>query len=150
MADDTQDSVWPLPKFAFTVAFGDLDPVAFQEVTGLSAETQAIEYRHGDSPAFSPIKMPGIAKIGNVVLKKGVFRRDSAFWDWFNQIKLNTIKRQTEVIRLLDEAGGTAMRWTLTNAWPTKITGTDMKSDGNEVAIQTIEIAYEGLTVATP
>jgi phage tail-like protein len=40
------------------------------------------------------------------------------------------------------------MVWTLTNAWPTKITGTDMKADGNEVAVETIELAHEGLVIA--
>lgn len=39
------------------------------------------------------------------------------------------------------------MVWTLTNAWPTKITGTDLKADANEVAIENIEIAHEGLTI---
>jgi phage tail-like protein len=52
------------------------------------------------------------------------------------------------VISLLDEAGKPTMVWTLSNAWPTKITGTDLKSDGNEVAVETIEIAHEGLTIA--
>lgn len=149
MPGETQDGVWPLAKFSFTVTFGTGPEVPFQEVSGLEAETQVIEYRAGDSPIFSPIKMPGIAKYGNVTLKKGVFKQDAAFWDWFKQIQMNTIQRQMVVIRLLDEQGGTAMRWTLTNAWPTKITSTDLKSDGNEVAVETIEIAHEGLTIAS-
>ena len=51
-------------------------------------------------------------------------------------------------IKLLDENAGTTMSWVLLNAWPTKITSPDLKSDGNEVAIETIEIAHEGLTIA--
>jgi phage tail-like protein len=92
--------------------------------------------------------MPGIKKYGNVTLKKGVFKSDNKFWDWFNQIKMNTIKRVPVTISLLDEAGKPTMVWTLTNAWPTKITGTDLKAEGNEVAVETIEIAHEGLTIA--
>ena len=61
---------------------------------------------------------------------------------------MNTIKRLPVTISLLDEAGKAVMVWTLTNAWPTKITGTDLKSEGNEVAIETIEIVHEGLTIA--
>ena len=61
---------------------------------------------------------------------------------------MNTIKRVTVVIRLLDEKGNPTMVWTLQNAWPTKVSGTDLKSDGNEVAVETLEIAHEGLTVA--
>ncbi len=92
--------------------------------------------------------MPGIKKTGNVTLKKGIFAKDNKFWDWYNQIKLNTIKRVTVTIQLCDEAGSPTMVWTLANAWPTKITGTDMKSDGNEVAVETLEVAHEGLTIA--
>ena len=147
MAGEKQDNVWPLPKFYFQVKLGDKQ-VPFQEVSGLDIEAQIIEYRHGNSKEFSTIKMPGIKKTGNVTLKKGVFVKDNGFWDWFNKIKMNTIERQTVVISLLDEAGKPTMVWTLNNAWPTKITGTDMKSDGNEVAVETVEIAHEGLTIA--
>lgn len=149
MAGEAQDAVWPLPKFHFTVSLGSQDStVSFQEVSGLDTETQPIEYRHGDSPQFSTIKMPGIAKSGNVTLKKGIFVNDNNFWKWYDAIKMNTIKRETVTIQLLDEEAKPTMTWTLSNAWPTKITGTDMKSDANEVAVETIELAHEGLTIA--
>ena len=61
---------------------------------------------------------------------------------------MNTIKRVTIVVNLLDETQAVAMTWTLQNAFPVKLTGTDMKSDGNEVAIESIEVAHEGLTVS--
>ena len=80
-------------------------------------------------------------------MKKGVYKSDNKFWDWFNEIKMNTIKRVPVTISLLDETGAGTMVWTLANAWPTKITGTDLKSDGNEVAIETIEIVHEGITI---
>jgi phage tail-like protein len=150
MADDgsaQSKTVWPIPKFSFQVKW-DANVMSFQEVSGLSIETTPIEYRHGDSPAFSTIKMPGIKKYGNVTMKKGVFKSDNKFWDWFNQIKMNTIKRVPVIISLLDEAGKPTMVWTLANAWPTKITGTDLKAEGNEVAVESIEIAHEGLTIA--
>lgn len=144
-----QDNVWPLPKFYFTVDLGSQDSTtSFQEVSGLEVEAQVIEYRHGDSPQFSTIKMPGIIKSGNVTLKKGVFVDDNNFWAWYEGIKMNTIKRETVVIQLLDEAGSPTMTWTLANAWPTKISGTDLKSDSNEVAVETIELAHEGITIA--
>lgn len=150
MADGSaQSNVWPLPKFYFQVSLGSQDStVSFQEVSGLETETQIIEYRHGDSKQFSTIKMPGIAKVGNVTLKKGIFVKDNNFYNWYKNIKMNVIKRETVVIKLLDENGGTTMSWTLANAWPTKITGTDLKSDSNEVAVETIELAHEGLTIA--
>lgn len=139
--------LWPLPKFYFQVRWNS-QLMSFQEVSGLDAEVQSIEYRHGDSMAFSTIRMPGLRKVGNVTLKKGVFRNDNRFWDWFNQVKMNKIKRVPVTISLMDKSGATAMVWTLNNAWPTKITGSDLKSDGNEVAVETLEIAYESLTVS--
>lgn len=149
MAGETENNVWPMPKFRFTVDWGTIaQNIAFQEVSGLEAETQIIEYRASNSAQFSTIKMPGIAKYGNVTMKRGIFVKDNSFWNWYNQIKMNTIARQTVTIKLLDESGNPTMVWTLTNAWPTKISGTDLKSDGNEVAVDTIEIAHEGLTIA--
>ena len=149
MADDgsAQGATWPLPKFYFNIDLGDGKKQGFSEITGLESDIKPIEYRHGDSPVFSTIKMPGLRAVGNVTLKKGVFTQDSIFWDWFNQAQLNVIKRMTVVINLLDEKAAPKMTWTLTNAWPTKVKGTDMKSDSNEVAIEEIEIAYETLTV---
>lgn len=147
MAGEAQDAVWPLPKFYFQVSVADQE-VPFQEVSGLDIEAQIIEYRHGNSPEFATIKMPGIKKSSNITLKKGVFKGDNTFWDWFNAIKMNTIERKTVVISLLDEEGNPTMTWTLNNAWPTKVTGTDLKSDGNEVAVETLEVAHEGITIA--
>ena len=149
MADDgsAQGTTWPLPKFYFNIDLGDGKTQGFSEVSGLESEVKPIEYRHGDSNVFSPIKMPGLRSVGNVTLKKGIFTKDSIFWDWFNQAQLNIIKRMTVVINLLDDKAAPNMTWTLTNAWPTKVTGTDIKSDSSEVAIESLEIAYETLTV---
>ena len=134
-------SVWPLPKFYFQVKWDDAE-FMFMEVSGLSAETQPIEYRSGSSKVFSTMKMPGIKKFSNVTLKKGVLKGDKNLWDKF---RTNTIKRSSMVINLLDESQSVTMSWKLTNAFPVKITGTDMTQDGNEVAIESIEIAHEGL-----
>lgn len=148
MAEEAQDGNWPLPKFYFSVRLGSQDnTVSFQEVSGLETETQPIEYRHGGSKLFSTIKMPGITKTGNVTLKRGIFVNDNNFWRWFDAVKMNTITKETVTIQLLDETGSPTMTWTLTNAWPTKITGTDMKADANEVAVETLELIHEGLTI---
>ena len=149
MADDgsTQStSEWPIPKFRFEVKW-DSEVMSFQEVSGLDVEAQLLEYRRGDSPSFSTQKMPGLKKYSDITMKKGVFKSDNKFWDWFNEIKMNTVKRIPVTISLLDEEGSPTMVWTLTNAWPMKISGTDLKSTGNEVAVETIVIAHEGLTV---
>ncbi|ALL06178.1 phage tail protein [Pedobacter sp. PACM 27299] len=150
MADDgsAQGATWPMPKFRFEVDLGtELKGVGFQEVSGMDVENQVIEYRKSNSPLFSPEKMPGLVKYGNVTMKRGIFVNDNVFWDWHAEIKMNLIKRRTVLIKLLDEGGNVTMQWQLDNAWPTKISSTDLKSEGNEVAIDTLEIAHEQLTI---
>lgn len=141
-------AIWPMVKFAFQVKWDDAE-IIFQEVTGLSSETQVIEYRGGSSKLNSTVKMPGIQKFGNVTLKKGIFKGDKTLWDKYALVKMNTFKRSTITISLLDESNEVAMSWTLANAFPSKITVTDMKSDANEVAIETMELAHEGLAIAS-
>lgn len=150
MAEDgsTQSAnIWPLPKFHFSVKWGDQE-MSFQEVTGLDAQSEEIKYRVGNSPVFSVIKMPGLIKYSNVTMKKGIFKGDNKFWEWFSQIKQNTIKRIDITISLLDETNTPTMVWTLKNAWPSKISGYELKAESNEVAVESIEIVHEGLTIA--
>ena len=113
-----QDQFWPLPKFYFSVDIGDETDLAFQEVSGLDVESEVIEYRHGNSPNHSVIKMPGMMKFSDITLKKGVFADDNSFYEWISQISLNTYTRLTVVIRVLDETATPRMTWTLTNAFP--------------------------------
>lgn len=139
-------NLWPMPKFHFSVEW-DKQVMSFQEVTGLDAQSEEIKYRAGDSAVFSVVKMPGLIKYSNVTMKKGIFKGDNKFWEWFSQIKQNTIKRINITIKLLDETGNPAMVWTLKNAWPTKISGYELKAEGNEVAVESIEIVHEGMTI---
>ena len=150
MADDgsaQSAATWPLVKFSFQVKWDDAELI-FQEVTGLSSETQVIEYRGGNSKVYSTVKMPGIQKFGNITLKKGIFKGDKTLWDKYNLLKMNTIKRSTILISLLDETNAVAMSWKLLNAFPTKMSVTDMKADANEVAVETMELAHEGLSLS--
>tara|TARA_B100001939_G_C16685092_1_gene506117 strand:- start:204 stop:677 length:474 start_codon:yes stop_codon:yes gene_type:complete len=143
-----QDEYWPLPKFYFSVDIGtEFTDLAFQEVSGLDISTEAIEYRHGNSQQFSPIKMPGMLKYADVTLKKGVFTGDNNFYEWISEIKANTYERLTVVIKLLNEEGTPEFTWTLLNAFPLQVTPTDMNSTASEAAIETIVFAHEGLTV---
>jgi phage tail-like protein len=150
MTDDGSarlNAVRPIQKFRFEVLWGDA-VMSFQEVSGLDVESQLLEYRRGGRPSFSAIKMPGLNKSGSITMKRGVFKSDNQFWTWFNEIKTNTSKRTPVTIRLLDEAGAPTMVWTLASAWPAKVTGPDLKAEGNEVAVESLEIGHEGLTIA--
>ena len=129
----------------FQVQLGTV-AMSVQQVSGLDVEPQPIEYRASNSPVFSTIKMPGITKLGSVTIKNGVFTSGDKFWDWFNKIAMNTSTRETLTVILLDESGQPAMTWTLTNAFPTKITG--LISQGNEMAFASVEIAHEGMKIA--
>ena len=149
MAGEVQDNIWPLPKFHFKVEVEGGIAASFQEVSGLDTEVDVIEYRHGDSPEFSPIKMPGMRKVSDVTLKKGIFTGDTDFYDWFAQNNMNTIERRTVQVMLLNESGDTEIVWTLTNAFPKQVQGSELNSSSSEVAVETIILAHEGLEVAT-
>lgn len=151
MADDgpTQTAAtWPLSTFSFRVNWDGVT-FSFQEVSGLDDETQIIEYRAGNSNLFGSKKMPGLRKYGNITLKRGILKDEKEFWSKYNSIKMNSVKSSTVTIELLDEAGAPVMVWTLTGAFPTKISATDIKAARNEVAIEMIEFVHEGLSVAT-
>ncbi len=139
----------PLPKFSFSVQIAGRT-ATFQDVTGLESEAQVIEYRHGDSPSFYPIRMPGLGTVRNVTKRKGVLVNDAGLWAWFSQIKMNTIGKQAVIITLLDETGSPKMTWTLNNAWPTKVTGADPNPEGTEVTIDSVEVACETLVMSAP
>ncbi|WP_321289846.1 phage tail protein [uncultured Sunxiuqinia sp.] len=137
---------YPIPKFHFQVEWGGTK-LGFSEVSGLDVETEVIEYRDGNMPEYNKLKMPGMQKFSNITLKRGVFQKDNEFFDWWNTVKLNTIERRDIIISLLNEEHAPVLSWKIKNAWPVKVQSTDLKSDGNEVAIETLELAHEGLSM---
>ena len=137
---------YPLPVFHFQVEVGG-EAVPFSEVSGLTIETQLIEYRDGSNPAYSSIKMSGIPKYSNITLKRGIIAQDSMFFTWINRTALNKPDRRDLVISLLNEEHNPVMTWKVARAWPVKLDGPGLKSTGNEVAIESIELAHEGLTI---
>lgn len=136
----------PLPVFHFTVEWGG-ESVSFSEVSGLNIESQVIEYRDGASPEFSTRKMPGLQKYGNITLKRGIVPSDNQFYEWLNTTNLNKVQRRDLIISLLNEEHEPVMVWKVKNAFPVKIEGPGLKASGNEVAIESMEIAHEGLAI---
>ncbi len=139
---------YPLPVFHFKVDWGGTK-IEFSEVSGLNIEAQMIEYRDGASPEYTMRKMPGLVKYGNITLKRGIFKNDNDYYKWLNTIKMNTVERRDITISLLDEEHNPVMVWKVKNAFPVKIEGPGLKASGNEVAIESIEVAHEGLTIET-
>ncbi len=137
---------YPVSKFHFQVEWGG-SKIGFTEVTGLEVSTEVIEYRDGASREYHKIKMPGMQKFSNITMKRGTFLGDNDFYNWWNTVALNTIERRNLIISLLNEKHEPVVVWKVKNAWPVKVQSTDLKADGNEVAIETIEVAHEGLTI---
>ena len=139
-------ATYPLPKFHFLVEWGGAR-IGFTEVTGLTLETEVIEYREGNSPEYNKIKMPGLRKFGNITMKRGTFAGDNDYFKWFNTVKMNTIERRDITISLLNESHDPVVVWKVKSAWPVKIQSPDLKSDANESAIESIEVAHEGFVI---
>lgn len=137
---------YPLPKFHFQVEWGGAN-IGFTEVSGLDVQTDPIEYRDGSSPEYIKTKMPGMQKFSNITMKRGTFKGDNDFYAWWNTVALNTIERRNVTISLLNENHEPVVVWKVKNAWPIKVQSTDLKADGNEVAIESIELVHEGLVI---
>jgi phage tail-like protein len=137
---------YPLPNFHFQVEWGGTR-IGFTEISGLNIETDVIEYREGSSPEYHTIKMPGQQTYSNIVLKRGIVKGDNEFFLWIDTIKMNQVVRRDIIISLLDEDHQPVVSWRVKNAWPVKYTGPVLKAHGHEVAIESLELAHEGITV---
>ncbi|MBV5304460.1 MAG: phage tail protein [Chlorobium sp.] len=136
---------YPVPRFHFQVDWGGAK-LSFTEVTGLVMEREKIEYRHSDSKDFNKISMPGMVKNNNITLKRGKFESDFDFNTWLEEIANERVdKRRDVTIRLLNEKHNPVAAWTAIRCFPVKISASDLKSDANEIAVESIELAHEGL-----
>jgi len=134
----------PYTGLHFRVEIDGIAAASFAAVTGLGSETAVVEYRTGDAPLNLTRKLPGLTKYSNIVLKRG-YTRDASLWQWRKAIVEGTVDRRNGAIVLMDESGNDILRWAFRNGWPCKLEGPALDADANEVAIETIEIAHEGL-----
>jgi phage tail-like protein len=146
---------YPIPKFHFLVEWGEGFRVGFTEVSGLDFETEVIEYREGSSKKYNKSKQPGLTKYSDITLKRGTFEGDLDYFNLWKETyffqegnKTGSKYRRSIIIKLLNENHEPILIWKLENAWAKKIQSTDLKADANEVAIETMEIAHEGLTLS--
>lgn len=138
---------YPLPRFHYQVDWGGVK-ISFTEITGMDQQVEVIEYRHSDSKDFSKIKMPGMRKFSNITLKRGKFEGDFDYNTWLDSIANDrTGSRRDIVVRLMNEKHEPVAVWKAARCFPVKVTAPDLKSDANEVAIETMEIAHEGFTL---
>ncbi len=136
----------PYRSYRFRVEIDGLERAGFRECSGLDFTHDPVEYREGPDP-LTARKLPGLIKYSNISLKWGL-SDDKELWDWRKEAVDGTVKRKNGSIVLLDDANEEKMRWNFREGWPSKWTGPSFNATGNEVAIETLEIAHEGLEKA--
>jgi phage tail-like protein len=129
----------------FLIEIDGITSAPFSEVSGLEASIDVIDYREGNSGVDSVLKLPGLNKFTNITLKRGI-SGDLSLWNWMQAGLRGTVQRVNVSITLLDRADNPVLRWNLLNAWPCKWSGPVLNAKSNEVAIETLEICYEGFT----
>jgi phage tail-like protein len=134
----------PYKSFNFRVEIDGVAVAAFSEVSGLESETEVIEYRTG-TERNTVRKLPGLTKHANIVLRRGI-TQDTELWNWRKAVADGQVDRRNGSIVLLDDDRADVLRWNFLNGWISKWVGPTLNAKGNDVAIETIEIAHEGLT----
>lgn len=141
MAGERRD---PYRNFRFRVEVEGIQQAGFSEVSGFDASLSVIEYREGNE-VITPRKMPGLAKYGNITLKWGV--TDSLdMYNWMAESIQGKIARKTVTIIAINEEGADVATWQVIEAWPSKYSAPGFNGSGNEVAIESLELAHEGMT----
>jgi phage tail-like protein len=136
----------PYANFNFVVQVDGGPEIAFAEVELPAAAIAVIEYREGADPSIAARKLPGRVHYGNVVLRRGV-DGGLALWQWFRETSQGQLQRRNVTITLLDEKREAVQRWLLRDAWPAKYESSDLNAKGNEVVIETLELAVESIDV---
>ena len=138
------DIVYPYTKFRYRLEIDGLDAGGFSEVTGFDASIDVVEYREGDMVP-TPMKVQGLRKYGNVTLKWGL-TSSTVLYDWLMEGVNGPVSRKTVTITAIDESAADCAPWQIINAWPCKYTVPDFNATSSEVAIETLELAHEGMT----
>jgi len=151
---------YPLTKMNFLVTVSGVNgTAAFSEVTGIESSVDVIEFRQGNANSLAPVKLPGLVKHGNITLKMG-YTLNSSFKTWVQECVSETrgeMHRNNVQIELIDINGGAPKQvrkavsgktvWVLTNAWAAKYSGPDLDAKTSDVAIESVELAYEELII---
>jgi phage tail-like protein len=136
----------PYSKFNFLIQLGPEDVGGFTEVSGLTAESDIIEYREGSDPPRNR-KLPALTKFSNITLKRG-YTQSRALWEWRKTTLDGMTERRDGAIVMLDEARNEVLRWEFFEGWVSKYEGPALNATANEAAIESIEIAIEYLQLA--
>lgn len=143
MAMQSQD---PIKSFLFSLELQGQLVGLFTECSGIGSETEVIEHKVIKEGHPLIMKIPGRLKWENVTLKKGI-TDDMAVWNWRHQIEIGNVEksRYNGSIIMTDHDLAPVARWNFVRAWPSKISGPSPKADSNEIGIEEIVIAHEGI-----
>ena len=136
----------PYANFNVVVEAGLGEDVGFSEAELPSGELEVIEYREGSDRVSSTRKLPGRVAYPNVTLKRGV-AGGLELYRWWDAVRDGAPERRDVTITLLDEQRQPVQRWRLRNAWPAKLAYGTLDARGNEVLIESLELAHEGFAV---
>lgn len=131
--------------FQFLVEIDGVTNARFQEVGGIDATIDVIEYREGGS-ALGPRLFPGQTKHSRLSLKRG-YTDDSTLYTWFEDVmtgRTENIRRNVSIVQI-DMNGTEVFRWNLYKAFPVKYTAPAFNAKGNDLSIETLEVAYESI-----
>lgn len=109
------------------------------------ASIEVIEYRQGNS--FNTLKLPGRVKFSNITLRRGV-TQDNELYNWWKQTRDGNLQRRSGSVILLDETRQEVKRWNFFEAWPVRYKFPDLNAEGNQEAIEVIELAVESIELA--
>lgn len=142
----TGDRRDPYRTFNFHIEIDGVPLGAFSEASGLTADGDAVDYREGTDVQQNVRKLPALRKYTNITLKRG-YTQDKSLWIWYGNIVNGQPDRRNVTIVLLNEARVPVLRWHAENAWINKIEGPSLKAAGNEIAMESVELVHEGLTI---
>jgi phage tail-like protein len=144
MASDQRND--PYRGFNFILEIDNVPRGAFAEVGGLTAEGDGVDYREGSDLQPNVRKLVGLRKYTAITLKRG-YTQDKTLWQWYVNIANGQADRRNVTIILLNERREPVLRWQAENAWINKIEGPALKASGNEIAMESVELLHEGLTL---
>jgi phage tail-like protein len=139
----------PFRAFNFRLEIDGMTAGSFSECSGLSSDGDAVDYREGTDIPLTVRKLVGLRKFANITLKRG-YTDNTELWDWYTNIMNGIPDRRNASIILMDEQRKDVLRWSIENAWINKIEGPSFKASGNEVAMESVEIVHESLTLEKP
>lgn len=133
----------PYRAFRFLVEIDNTQQGGFQSVAGLERETKTDTYREGGVNHFEH-QLAGVTTYPPLTLKRGLVT--TTLWDWHQDVIDGRIERRTIAVVLLDEAGNEAWRWIVSDAYPTKWTGTELDAAASAIAAESVAFVHRGVT----